>query len=249
MIPKPSPLQTLFAGAISAHDVNHDEKDHVRTVLALDSDDEEDPFMYRLQNVDTCLESTIADSSEEEQVKEKEISFGERVMIAIRARIANNPWEESQKEEAEVPKEESSVSHESLLKPAPPGGFRGLREVDVNILKKKAAPTVNNSFDTYSPKVKFEVTGYKYKTKTVRGRAARKQLTGYTCHDCAPFYQAFDPAEKVRLVQKCSRHRALYPPNETSSPKIPWEMTLPGDDSQMKTEGRGQGKGPLRLRF
>ena len=252
MIHEPSAFETLFGGAISAHGVSHVSND--QTILAEDSD-EDDAFMSRLQTIDTCLETEICDSSEEEKatkVEKRNISIGEGVWLAIQRGQANNP------QLYEMSKEESSLSHESLLKPAPPGGFRGLREIDVNLLKKKAAPTVNDSFDTYSPKVKHEITGYKYKTKTVRGRAARKHLTGYTCHDCAPFYEAFNPEEKVRLVQKCSRHRALHVPNETTSPQIPWQMTLPGDGTQMKTEdvtpferekGKGRVKGPLRLRF
>ena len=79
---------------------------------------------------------------------------------------------------------------------------------------------------------------YKYAHSPVRGKLARAKLVGYTCLDCYKFYRAAKLDDKAReaLIQKCSKHRALFPPKSLRSPEEPWKMVIESDEEKEKTQ-------------
>ena len=95
-----------------------------------------------------------------------------------------------------------------------------------------------DSFNHYTPKKqkKYNLVNYKFKSSPVRGKAARALLTGYQCKDCEGYYSALSPGRRTRLIQKCSKHRALHPPVVTSSPQEPWKMEITPDPEKESTQ-------------
>ena len=78
---------------------------------------------------------------------------------------------------------------------------------------------------------------YKYAHSPVRGKVARAKLVGYTCLDCDKFYRAAKLDDKTReaLIQKCSKHRALFP-KSLRSPEEPWKMVIESDEEKERTQ-------------
>ena len=70
----------------------------------------------------------------------------------------------------------------------------------------------------------------------VRGKA-RKLLQGFSCQDCAKWYEDADlsEAQLQKLLDKCSKHRSDHPP-PADSPKFRWELDIRGDRECDRTQ-------------
>ncbi|GBN25922.1 DNA endonuclease RBBP8 [Araneus ventricosus] len=102
------------------------------------------------------------------------------------------------------------------------------------LCSKKQVDSENlSSFDRLP---KREEPNYKYKEETVRKKSERKQLTGFECKECEKYFAdlGLSEEEKRERLNKCSRHRAKFPPPAT--PEHFWELDFP-DTQECKARG------------
>ena len=66
--------------------------------------------------------------------------------------------------------------------------------------------------------------------KSVRTKEERQNLIGFSCDDCEGYYKHLNLSteEVQKMIQKCSKHRAIIapPPN---SPKEQWKLDMSPD--------------------
>ena len=62
---------------------------------------------------------------------------------------------------------------------------------------------------------------WKVANVSVKKKREREKLTGFTCPDCAPYFKSLgiEKEEALKIIQKCSKHRATVPP-PPKSPKV-----------------------------
>ncbi|KAK7062939.1 hypothetical protein SK128_003695 [Halocaridina rubra] len=88
-------------------------------------------------------------------------------------------------------------------------------------LKEGPSTAFEDSFDIVPARDKEP--SYAYCHDVVRKKATRRQLEGWSCHECKKWYEGltFDPEEKKRLMNKCSKHRSKHNP-VSNTPKNFW---------------------------
>ncbi|CAL1273415.1 unnamed protein product [Larinioides sclopetarius] len=94
----------------------------------------------------------------------------------------------------------------------------------------------NENLSSFDRLPKREEPNYKYKEETVRKKSERKQLVGYECKECEKYFAdlGLSEEEKRERLNKCSRHRAKFPPPAT--PEHFWELDFP-DTQECKARG------------
>ncbi|XP_055935186.1 uncharacterized protein LOC129965378 [Argiope bruennichi] len=108
------------------------------------------------------------------------------------------------------------------------------KKKDNFLLSKNQAD--NEHLSSFDRLPKREEPNYKYKEETVRKKSERKQLTGFECKECEKYFSdlGLSEEEKRERLNKCSRHRAKFPPPAT--PEHFWELDFP-DTQECKARG------------